>query len=59
MIYRFLDGLGRYFLFLGEVFHKPEHGREYLKSFFREIELLGFSRPSPWLLLFRSSWGPS
>ena len=31
MIYRFLDGLGRYFLFLGEVFHKPEHGREYLK----------------------------
>ena len=43
MIYRFLDGLGHYFRFLGEVFHKPEHGREYLKSFFREIELLGFS----------------
>ncbi|HAB36177.1 MAG TPA: ABC transporter permease [Cryomorphaceae bacterium] len=43
MIYRFLDGLGRYFLFLGEVFHKPEHWREYGKSFFKEIELLGFS----------------
>ena len=43
MIYRFLDGLGRYFLFLGEVFHKPEHWREYSKSFFKEIELLIFS----------------
>ncbi|HAB32121.1 MAG TPA: ABC transporter permease, partial [Cryomorphaceae bacterium] len=43
MIYRFMDGLGRYFLFLGEVFHKPEHWKEYSKSFFREIELLGLS----------------
>ena len=43
MIYRFFEGIGEYFLFLREVFSRPEHWKEYYRSFLREVELLGFS----------------
>ena len=43
MIYRFFEGLGAYFLFLADVFRRPEHWREYYRSFLREVDLLGFS----------------
>jgi phospholipid/cholesterol/gamma-HCH transport system permease protein len=43
MIYRLLQGVGAYILFLKEVFTWPERWSEYRKSFFREVELLGLS----------------
>ena len=43
MIYGFFEGLGAYFNFLTEVFRRPEHWREYYRSFLREVDLLGFS----------------
>ena len=52
MIYRLLDGLGAYFIFLSKIFHWPERWKEYRKSFFREIDLLGMS--SLGLVLFIS-----
>lgn len=43
MLSGFFRGLGSYFLFLGAVFRRPESWREYFKSFFREVDLLGMS----------------
>ena len=41
MIYRFLQAIGAYFMLLGRVFKKPERWSEYMKVFWREVELLG------------------
>ena len=41
MIYGFFEGLGAYFNFLSEVFRRPEHWREYYRSFLREVDLTG------------------
>jgi phospholipid/cholesterol/gamma-HCH transport system permease protein len=41
MIYRVINGIGGYFIMLQRVFHKPERMREYRKSFWREIDILG------------------
>lgn len=41
MIYRFIKGLGDYFLLMMRVFKKPERWKEYSKVFWREVDQLG------------------
>ena len=41
MLYRFTQNVGKYFLLMVRVFKRPEKAKEYLKSFWREIQELG------------------